>query len=38
MYLDGWILGQTEDIKKPEHQNRKLKKYMESMPTTIANF
>lgn len=26
MYLDGWIPGQTEDIKKPQHQKGILKK------------
>lgn len=37
-YWDGWIPGQTEDIKEPQHQKRILKKYKESMPTIIANF
>lgn len=38
MYLDGWIPGQTEDIKKPQHQKGIFKKIKESMPSIIANF
>lgn len=37
MYLDGCILGQTEDFKKPQHKKKAIEKYKESMLTIIAN-